>query len=693
MKIYDGRVSFYQWDLKQKITSPDLAIGDEVHYANSSQPNALVLKAYALEDGTIVADVPNILLTRALPIFAYRYIKNGTSEHTKKSCVFEVKSRPKPSDYIYTETEIYTVKMEVEAALREAKESGEFDGKDGKSAYEIAVDNRFKGTEKEWLASLVGSPGEDGKDYVITDADIAKIAQSIDSDTKELTNYAESQNMIKTVTSTYQQRVAGGGLDIVDNIRTTVKRIRNPNYDDSVDPPIIGVEPIKVSGIKSTTKNLTSPANTSYTSQGSNSSGSYADGIVTITGDTTGATGEPYFGFLVNLKAGEYQISGGPSASGYVILVRYGDSAFQSPPVYSTPNRFVIPPEKSGKYSIRCVARKGLNNLNLVYKPMLIKIREGIDLDTFVPYRESILKFPQEYELSGGKYIDFEEEGLSSNSYTVWKDGIETIIGDGKLEVTQSYFVNIDKKNIVDNFEVDKTFRCEEIIATRKEQYDSDMATYNVAFGAKMTHNAIGVENADHQTCLTADELSMFNTSERTPKGLLFNDFLGKGHPDAAPDGYSKLMSFFYGSNKLEIPNANGTLGLAKEIENKFYGYTSGPIYLKENSITFIMTLKNDTHNGLSIFTGDTDSEIIFTHACIVVPKNFQMLEDGSVSDYRRVVCFRLVRVDDTDAEGNVLDTYHYEPKFANVMYTNEGELNIRKAEGNSCATWTIDLG
>ena len=36
------------------------------------------------------------------------------------------------------------------------------DGADGKSAYEIAVENGFSGTEQEWLDSLVGPPGPDG---------------------------------------------------------------------------------------------------------------------------------------------------------------------------------------------------------------------------------------------------------------------------------------------------------------------------------------------------------------------------------------------------------------------------------------------------------------------------------------------------------------------------------------------------
>ncbi|MBR7082522.1 MAG: BppU family phage baseplate upper protein, partial [Clostridia bacterium] len=36
------------------------------------------------------------------------------------------------------------------------------DGQDGKSAYELAVENGFEGTEVEWLASLVGAAGQNG---------------------------------------------------------------------------------------------------------------------------------------------------------------------------------------------------------------------------------------------------------------------------------------------------------------------------------------------------------------------------------------------------------------------------------------------------------------------------------------------------------------------------------------------------
>jgi hypothetical protein len=40
------------------------------------------------------------------------------------------------------------------------------DGRDGKSAYEIAVEKGgFKGSEQDWLKSLKGSPGKDGKGF------------------------------------------------------------------------------------------------------------------------------------------------------------------------------------------------------------------------------------------------------------------------------------------------------------------------------------------------------------------------------------------------------------------------------------------------------------------------------------------------------------------------------------------------
>lgn len=47
-------------------------------------------------------------------------------------------------------------------------DSGGGIGQDGKSAYQIAVDNGFNGTEVEWLESLKGTPGKDADINEIT---------------------------------------------------------------------------------------------------------------------------------------------------------------------------------------------------------------------------------------------------------------------------------------------------------------------------------------------------------------------------------------------------------------------------------------------------------------------------------------------------------------------------------------------
>ena len=57
---------------------------------------------------------------------------------------------------------IITTPEELKASLTIPNGGGGGAGKDGKSAYEIAVDNGFNGTVAEWLKSLQGAKGERG---------------------------------------------------------------------------------------------------------------------------------------------------------------------------------------------------------------------------------------------------------------------------------------------------------------------------------------------------------------------------------------------------------------------------------------------------------------------------------------------------------------------------------------------------
>lgn len=99
-KIYDGREYFYQWDLDRKLIVYDQTI-EEVHFCNKTDDNSLVCDVYTEGDLHLV-NVPNILLQDNWRINVYAFDKN----YTKYSKQFDVKSRTKPANYIYTETEV-----------------------------------------------------------------------------------------------------------------------------------------------------------------------------------------------------------------------------------------------------------------------------------------------------------------------------------------------------------------------------------------------------------------------------------------------------------------------------------------------------------------------------------------------------------------------------------------------------------
>jgi uncharacterized membrane-anchored protein YjiN (DUF445 family) len=103
--IMYGRTRFWQWDAGQKLVIDDDTCG-QVHFCNGTTEKALITKIYSLEDGTRVADVPNILLQVAKPITAYLYRVGEDSQETRVAYRFDVTPRTKPDDYVYTETEL-----------------------------------------------------------------------------------------------------------------------------------------------------------------------------------------------------------------------------------------------------------------------------------------------------------------------------------------------------------------------------------------------------------------------------------------------------------------------------------------------------------------------------------------------------------------------------------------------------------
>ena len=119
--IADGRDCFYQWDLDRRVIVKDSSI-TEVHFCNRTGECSLVVEVV---DG--LANVPNVILQSNFDVRVFGFDGKATLHEMK----FKVKPRTKPDDYIYTETEIWNAEKAVEAALQEAKDSGEFNGAPG----------------------------------------------------------------------------------------------------------------------------------------------------------------------------------------------------------------------------------------------------------------------------------------------------------------------------------------------------------------------------------------------------------------------------------------------------------------------------------------------------------------------------------------------------------------------------------
>ena len=95
-KIADGREQFYQWDIDRQIIVDDPSI-TEVHFCNRTDECSLVTEVISG-----VANVPNILLQSSFDLRVFGYDGKATL-HEK---TFKVKPRTRPSDYVYTETEV-----------------------------------------------------------------------------------------------------------------------------------------------------------------------------------------------------------------------------------------------------------------------------------------------------------------------------------------------------------------------------------------------------------------------------------------------------------------------------------------------------------------------------------------------------------------------------------------------------------
>lgn len=103
-EILNGRGSFWQWDINQKLVVQDLPNFAEVHFSNGNSDDALVTLVKTV-DGKKVCDVPNVVLQKAGYVNVFAYVIDGEEKYTEYKASILVLARSKPEDYIYTETE------------------------------------------------------------------------------------------------------------------------------------------------------------------------------------------------------------------------------------------------------------------------------------------------------------------------------------------------------------------------------------------------------------------------------------------------------------------------------------------------------------------------------------------------------------------------------------------------------------
>lgn len=101
----------YQWDSNQvlKVTGISLPTATEIHFTNRLMDKAIV-KTITRTDDVITCDIPNTLLQVDEDIIAYVGLYEGNTFKTVEKIRIPMIKRPRPEDYVFTDTdkEVYS---------------------------------------------------------------------------------------------------------------------------------------------------------------------------------------------------------------------------------------------------------------------------------------------------------------------------------------------------------------------------------------------------------------------------------------------------------------------------------------------------------------------------------------------------------------------------------------------------------
>jgi hypothetical protein len=196
INFQDGREKAYasgftQYDQGCKLEIGGLDISSEiveVHFSFEEYGSAKRMLGI-VNNGIISVDIPPFILEGPdtcsdYNAYAWIYLTNESHAETEREIVLRFKGRARPDEYVSEEDLDFLQQLEnyINGKLDKTghapnmylgtdeegniitKEGSSIsgEGKDGASAYEIAVANGFDGSEEEWLESLKGEQGEDG---------------------------------------------------------------------------------------------------------------------------------------------------------------------------------------------------------------------------------------------------------------------------------------------------------------------------------------------------------------------------------------------------------------------------------------------------------------------------------------------------------------------------------------------------
>ena len=116
-----------QWDRGREleVTIPDLPEYFEAHFSYKGAGTAYVVEATGT-DGTAVIPIPNIICTQNRDAVCWIYYTDGDSGETVKTIYLPIEAREKPSDYVYTESDVLSYKS-LEERIKALEKGGASD--------------------------------------------------------------------------------------------------------------------------------------------------------------------------------------------------------------------------------------------------------------------------------------------------------------------------------------------------------------------------------------------------------------------------------------------------------------------------------------------------------------------------------------------------------------------------------------